>query len=114
MDLEPYIQVALMVANGVLTLVVSWAGYKLNEYRKLERERELKEAARDNLQLAVARAMLIRECNHYISNGYAPLYAVGSVEEMYNAYHALGGNGAVTTIYQEFLRLPHTQREVSS
>ena len=111
---ETYIQFGLMVANGILTLVVSWAGWRLNKYRKLEEEREKKEIARDNLQLAVARAMLIRECNHYISKGYAPLYAIDSISDMYNAYHALGGNGAVTGIYNEFLNLPHTAKENSS
>lgn len=106
-----YIQIALMVLNGVLTLAVSWAGWKLNKYRKLEEEREKKENARDDLQLAVARTLLIRECNHYINKGYAPLYALDSVSEMYDAYHALGGNGAVTGIYNEFLALPHNPKE---
>jgi hypothetical protein len=111
---EPYIQFGLMIANSVLTLVVSWAGWRLNKYRKLEEEREKKELARDNLQLAVARAMLIRECNHYIAKGYAPLYALDSISDMYDAYHALGGNGAVTGIYNEFLNLPHSAKGDSS
>lgn len=108
--MEPYIQIVLMVADGLLTLVVGWAGWKLHKYRNREEERARKEQARDNLQLAVARAMLIRECNHYVAKGYAPLYALDSVNEMYQAYHALGGNGAVTGIYQEFLHLPHNQK----
>ena len=108
--MEPYIQLALMIANGLLTLVVSWAGWKLNKYRRLEEKRERKEIARDNLQLAVARAMIIRECNHYIAKGYAPLYALDSISDMYKAYHALGGNGAVTGIYNEFLTLPHSPK----
>lgn len=112
--MEPYIQFILMVANGVLTLAISWAGWKLNKYRKCEEEREAKELARDNLQLAVARAILIRECSHYINKGYAPLYAIASVAEMYAAYHELGGNGAVTGAYQEFLSLPHNLRNDST
>lgn len=112
--MELYIKFGLMIVNGVLTLVVSWAGWKLSKYRKLEEEREHKELARDNLQLAVARAMLIRECNHYISKGFAPIYAVDSINDMFQAYHALGGNGAVTSIYRDFLNLPHSTKEVSS
>lgn len=108
--MEPYIQILLMVVNALLTLVVSRAGWEINQYRKFEAERKKKEIARDNLQLAVARAMLIRECNHYIAKGYAPLYAVGSVSDMYKAYHVLGGNGAVTGIYNEFLSLPHSPK----
>ena len=104
---QTYLQIALMVLNGILTLIVGWAGFRINKYRKLEEEREKKEKARDDLQLAVARTLLIRECNHYINKGYAPLYAIDSISEMYDAYHALGGNGAVTGIYNEFLSLPH-------
>lgn len=111
--MEFYLQLLLMVANGILTLAISWAGWKLNKYRKREAEREEKEKARDNLQLAVARAMLVRECNRYADKGYAPLYAIASVAEMYDAYHKLGGNGAVTEAYNEFLNLPHKPKENS-
>lgn len=105
--MEPYFQIALMILDGALTLIIGWAGWKLHEHRKREEEREQKTVARDDLQLAVARTLLIRECNHYINKGYAPLYALDSISEMYDAYHALGGNGAVTGIYNEFLALPH-------
>lgn len=104
---QTYLQIALMVLNGILTLIVGWAGWKLREYRKRAEERERREIARDNLQIAVARSMLIRECNHYINKGYAPLYAIDSISEMYDAYHALGGNGAISSVYNEFLSLPH-------
>lgn len=110
--MELYLQFILMIANGILTLAISWAGWKLNKYRKMEEAREQKELARDVLQLAVARAMLVRECNHYIDKGYAPLYAIASVAEMYDAYHKLGGNGAVTGAYNEFINLPHKPKEV--
>lgn len=105
--MEPYIQLILLVANAVLTLVIGWVSLRLNKYRALEEERVRKEQARDKLQLAVARAMLIRECNYYIAKGHAPLYAVASVNEMYQAYQELGGNGAVTSIYSDFIVLPH-------
>ena len=111
--MEPYFQIVLMVADGILTLVIGWAGWKLNKYRRLEEERRKLQVARDNLQLAVASSMLIRECNHYIDKGYAPLYAIASIAEMYQAYHALGGNGAVTEAYNEFLNLPHAPRRNS-
>ncbi len=111
--MEPYIQLGLMAANAILTLVVTWAGWKLNSCRKIEERREKRENARNKLQIEVARLTLIRECNHYINKGYAPLYALDSISEMYQAYHELGGNGAVTGIYNEFLNLPHCPKEDS-
>ena len=112
--MELYIQLILAVINGALTLVIGWVGYKLRKHHKREEERQAKEIARDNLQLAVARNMLIRECNHYLDKGYAPLYAIASVAEMYDAYHKLGGNGAVTGAYHDFMQLPHAPRRDSN
>ena len=77
--MELYIQIGLMALSAVLTLVVSWVSWKLNKYRKFEEERKKRELARDNLQLAVARAMIIRECNHYIAKVHAPLCAVENI-----------------------------------
>ena len=106
-----FAQIGIMILNGILTLVISWAGYKLNKYRKAEEqkteEKEKHEKARDALNLSVARSMLMRECNHYIRKGYAPIYAVQSTEEMYNAYHDFGGNGAITSLMEDFRALPH-------
>ncbi|MBQ4495117.1 MAG: hypothetical protein II968_05050 [Selenomonadaceae bacterium] len=112
--MELYFQIILAVINGALTLVIGWVGYKLRKHRKREEERQAKELARDNLQLAVARNMLIRECNRYLDKGYAPLYAIASVAEMYDAYHKLGGNGAVTGAYHDFMQLPHAPRRDSN
>ena len=105
--MDEIMQLAPIVINAILTLAVSYAGWKMNRYHRDEEERERKDAARDKLQLSMARCILIRECNHYLRKGHAPLYALDSVTEMYEAYHVLGGNGAVTGIYEEFLRLPH-------
>lgn len=112
--MEFYIQLVLMIANGLLTLGLSWAGYKINQYRKFEEERKKKEIARDNLLLAMSRTMIIRECNHYIAKGHAPLYAVSAITAMYEAYRDLDGNGAVTSIYSDFIVLPHSSKEESA
>ena len=109
--LEHYLQLGFMIIDAILTIAVGWAGLKLNQYSQIEEKREVQENARNKLQIEVARLTIIRECNHYITKGYAPLYAVDSISEMYQAYHELGGNGAVTGIYNEFLSLPHNPRE---
>lgn len=56
--------------------------------------------------LALLRNSLIRNYNDYMSRGYVPLYAMESIEIMYKAYKSLGGNGAVTKLYQEIKELP--------
>lgn len=56
--------------------------------------------------LALLRNSLIRNYNDYMHRGYVPIYAMDSIETMYQAYRDLGGNGAVTKLYQELKELP--------
>ena len=42
---------------------------------------------------------------------YIRLYEITNVEAMYTQYHALGGNGTVTNLYNDLLALP-TEKEV--
>ncbi len=35
-----------------------------------------------------------------------PIYMREALEHSYNAYHALGGNGTITAIYNELMNLP--------
>lgn len=62
-------------------------------------------ALRDGVK-AILRSDLIQLCNHYEEKGWAPFYAVENITNMYNAYHDLGGNGAITQMYERFLALP--------
>lgn len=65
-------------------------------------------ALRDGVK-AILRSDIIQLCNHYEEKGWAPFYAVENITNMYNAYHDLGGNGAITQMYERFLALPsHT------
>ena len=52
------------------------------------------------------RGELIRAYNHYSAKGYIPIYARENVNETYDAYHALGGDGAITDMIAELRRLP--------
>jgi len=56
------------------------------------------------------RGELIRAYNHYMTKGCIPIYARENVDETYTAYHALGGDGALTDMMAELRRLP-TRKE---
>lgn len=56
------------------------------------------------------RGELIRAYNHYMTKGCIPIYARENVDETYTAYHALGGDGALTDMVAELRRLP-TRKE---
>lgn len=64
-----------------------------------------------NGMLSLLRAEIIRSHDKYEERGYCPLYAKEALEKAYNAYHALGGNGAVTKQYKDTMKLPEKQKE---
>ncbi|MDD4390576.1 MAG: hypothetical protein PHW03_07220 [Eubacteriales bacterium] len=55
---------------------------------------------------ALLRDRIIFTYNHYEEKGYCPIYAKENATSMYDEYHALGGNGTITKIYEELMNLP--------
>ena len=56
---------------------------------------------------ALLRADLIRLYNKYHDDlGYCPVYVKQSLEEEYQQYHALKGNGVGTNLYNAIMALP--------
>lgn len=51
--------------------------------------------------MLLLRVQLIEYHDKYMKLGEMPSYAYDNFVEMYNAYHALGGNGMVTKMYNE-------------
>lgn len=60
---------------------------------------------------ALLRADLIRLHNKYHDDlGYCPIYVKQALEDEYQQYHALRGNGVGTKLYNELMNLP-TQKK---
>ena len=56
---------------------------------------------------ALLRADLIRLYNKYHDEkGYCPIYVKQSLEDEYQQYHALKGNGVGTNLYEALMALP--------
>lgn len=63
---------------------------------------------------AILRNDIIDVYNKCVSRepkAYIKLYEISNVEAMYTQYHALGGNGTVTNLYNDLMELP-TEKEV--
>lgn len=59
---------------------------------------------------ALLRADLIRLYNKYHDDlGYCPVYVKQSLEDEYQQYHALKGNGVGTNLYNALMALPTEQ-----
>lgn len=100
---------AAEVVFGLITTVLTAAFVQLN--RKIKKRMERHDALEVGMQ-AILRGQLIQQYNHYVvDKRYAPIYAKESHDNMYQAYHALGGNGAVTQMHEEFMTMPTEPEE---
>lgn len=89
--------------NFVLGIVTTWL---VTEYKNLNK----KQKAVNNGVKALLRDRIIQTCNHYRDKGYCPVYALDNVNSLYKEYHALGGNGTITTLVEEMHHLPREER----
>ena len=60
--------------------------------------------------MLLLRVQLIEYHDKYVELGEIPSYAYQNFSEMYDAYHALGGNGMITKMYNEIQSL-HLQKK---
>lgn len=57
--------------------------------------------------IALLRNEIVRIYESYITLGYCPSYMKENVNNMYESYHKLGGNGMVTTMVKDLFKLPN-------
>lgn len=55
---------------------------------------------------ALLKDRIIQAYNKTIEQGYCPIYCLECINELYEQYHALGGNGTVTKLVEELRHLP--------
>ena len=57
-------------------------------------------------QIAILHNALFKECKFYLAQGSISTDALDNIIILYEAYHALGGNGTGTKLYKDVLALP--------
>ena len=105
--------IALPVVLSALLGYIVWMLREQKEQKKIdikerneriETERKLRENNSKGTMLLL-RVQLIEYHNKYIKLGDIPSYAYENFLEMYDAYHALGGNGMITKMKNEIEEL---------
>ena len=81
-------------------------GYIVWLLKKQKRDRD----ANSKGTMLLLRVQLIEYHDKYMRIGEIPSYAYENFNEMYDAYHKLGGNGMVTKMKQEIEEL-HLKKE---
>lgn len=81
----------------------------------LRKQNLKRNAEQDAIKLgiqALLRDSIINQYNKYAEKKYIPIYALENITAMYKEYHALGGNGTITHLYEELLELPNRKEDV--
>ena len=82
-------------------LLTSLSGYVVYLLKAQKKDR----SANSKGTMLLLRVQLIEYHDKYVQLGEIPSYAYCNFVEMYEAYHALGGNGMVTKMYEEIQEL---------
>ena len=92
------LQTYLVALPIILTALM---GYIVWLLKKQKRDRD----ANSKGTMLLLRVQLIEYHDKYMRPGEIPSYAYENFDEMYDAYHKLGGNGMVTKMKQEIEEL---------
>lgn len=102
--------VAKYWVEWVFGLVVAGvAAYCKRIAAQVKKEREEQKALRDGMR-SLLRRQIIADCEQAARDGYCETKTKDTIEDMYQSYHALGGNGVVTHLKAQIMNLP-TVRE---
>lgn len=106
-----------VVGAALVTLVNNIVMFKLNrKAAKEDREDKNIDERLDNHDkeigsfrgalIALLHDRLFQGCNYHLSRGHINQGELENIEQVYNAYHSLGGNGTGTEIYERVKKLP--------
>lgn len=98
-----WFQTYTIVLPIILTSLLGYVTYNLKEQKK---DRN----ANSRGTMLLLKVQLIEYHEKYMYLGEIPSYAYQNFDEMYQAYHDLGGNGMVTKMYEEIQELHIKQK----
>lgn len=91
-----------IISQSYSIILPAVLGYIVWLLKQQKRDRD----ANSQGTMLLLRVQLIEYHDKYTSLGYIPSYVYENYCEMYIAYHALGGNGMATRMWQEIQTLP--------
>ena len=100
-----FYQTYMIALPIVLTSLMGWIVWLLKKQKK---DRD----ANSKGTMLLLRVQIIEYHDKYMMLGDIPSYAYENFMEMYDAYHALGGNGMITKMMHEIEELHLKKKEV--
>ena len=87
-----------LVTAGLLAYIRSLSA-------QIKKERREQQALRDGMR-SLLKAQIIETCERAMRDGYCGARLRDIINDMYSSYHALDGNGTVTSIVEQTMELP--------
>lgn len=73
--------------------------------KRIKAQEEERKAVKEGL-LAIMHDRLYQSCTYYLKQGTIDMAGLKNLEYLYKSYHALGGNGTGTELYNRAKALP--------
>lgn len=93
--------------SGFLTFAYKFYKKWREQMAAEEAEIRKREEARDIATRSLLRTEIIGIYHKAEEKGFLPIYNLENLDDMYHAYKALGGNGAITELYNQVKNYPH-------
>lgn len=109
--MEISLQVFSAFLSGVLSIAVGYLGRKLKEESKKRQQEEAKiireeHALREGI-CAILKYRLLNLCQQCHKKGYiSSIEELENIEDIYQAYIELNGNGTAKKVYEDVIKLP--------
>ena len=91
---------------GLISLLLGWTVRRLSA--RIKKEQDENKALRDGMKSLLMRQIQI-DCEAAVDQGFCPVDTKKTIDQMYQAYHALGGNSIITGLRNDMMNLPTTK-----
>lgn len=92
-----------LFAAGLTLMVRTLSG-------RLKKQQTENQALRDGMR-SLLRAQIISSCERAMHDGWCGARLRDTINDLYESYHALGGNGTVTSVVSQTMQLPAIEPE---
>ena len=105
-------EVSVAIISGVVTIIcatftglTNWLTARRTKKALADNKQDARLDKLENAMLCLLRDQLIGACEECIKQGYCQMYVRDNIAHAYATYHALGGNGAITSLYEKVMEL---------
>lgn len=105
-------EVSVAIVSGIVTIIcatftgiTNWLTSRRTKKLLTDKKQDARLDKLENAMLCLLRDQLIGTCEECIEQGYCQMYVRDNIAHAYETYHSLGGNGAITSLYEKVMEL---------